>query len=55
MGKTGREIKVTSNGLCDEETINEFNRRIAEIIAMKFQKNIVKEIITQYENKNKKN
>lgn len=49
--KNNRKIKVISNGLCAEETKNEFNRRIAEVIAMKYPKNIIKEIISEYENK----
>lgn len=54
MGNKGGGIKVINNGPCPIETINGFNRRIAEMIAMKYPKEVVEEIISEYEKKNQK-
>lgn len=51
MGNRGVEIKVVSNNLCTEKTIKEFNKRIAEIIAMKYSKEVIEKIINEYEKK----
>lgn len=52
MSNKIRDIKVISNGSCPIETINGFNRRIAEIIEMKFSKNIIEKIIHENEKNN---
>lgn len=54
MTKRGGGIKVISNGPCPIEAIEGFNRRIAEILAMKFPKETIEKIIAEYErNKDK--
>lgn len=54
MGNKGGGIRVISDGPCPEETIKEFNRRIAEIIAMNYPKDVVEKIIVEYEKSNQK-
>lgn len=48
-------IKVITGSLCPDETIKEFNRRIAEIVSMKYSKEIIEEIISEYEKRSYSN
>lgn len=54
MGNKDGGIKVVSNGSCPIETISGFNRRIAEIIVMKFPKDVVEKIISVYKEKDQR-
>lgn len=54
MGNKGGGIKVISNGPCPLEAVEEFNRAIARLIARKYSKEMVEEILKEYEKKNQK-
>jgi hypothetical protein len=54
MGNKDGGIKVVSNTPCPIETISAFNRRIAEIIVMRFPKDVVEKIISEYKNKDQR-
>lgn len=54
MGKRDSGIKVISEGPCPKETVEGFNKRIAEVIAMKFSKEFIEKVINEYEKKNQK-
>ncbi|MEQ8155663.1 MAG: hypothetical protein ABRQ25_12370 [Clostridiaceae bacterium] len=57
MPKSNGGIKVVSNYLCDAKSIENFNRRIAEIISRKFSKEFISQFIneTQQGNSERKN
>jgi hypothetical protein len=54
MDKRGGGIKVISKNTCPVETIEGFNKRIAEVIAMKYSKEIIEEIIREYDRDNQR-
>ena len=49
MDKSCGGITVVSKGPCPIETIEGFNKRIVEIIAMKYPKEVIEKIINEYE------
>ena len=54
MDKRSEGIKVVCKSSCPIETIEGFNKRIAEIIAIKFSKEFIGKLISEYES-NKQN
>lgn len=55
MANKAREIKVISNKVCPIETINSFNKRIAEFILMKYSKEVIEKLVNKYEKSDTKN
>lgn len=57
MPKSTGGIKVVSNYPCDPKSIENFNRRIAEIISRKFSKEFISQFIneTQQGNSERRN
>lgn len=51
MYHKGGEIKVVCSKSCPKETVDEFNKRIAEIILLKYSKEIIDKVIDEYNNK----
>lgn len=49
MDKKREGIRVISKEPCPKETIEGFNKRIAEIITMKFSKEFIEKVINEYE------
>ncbi|MEQ8196459.1 MAG: hypothetical protein ABRQ27_00360 [Clostridiaceae bacterium] len=47
MPKSNGGIKIVSNYPCDAKSIENFNRRIAEIISRKFSKEFISQFINE--------
>jgi len=43
------EIKVICSKACPEETVGEFNKKIAEIIFLKYSREIIDKFIDEYD------
>ena len=54
MAKLVRNIRVVNNGPCPIKAIDEFNRRIAEILLMKFSRETIEKVIIEYEKSKEK-
>lgn len=52
MANNSGGIKVISKSPCPIETINEFNKRIVEIIVIKYPKEFIEKVIREYEKNN---